>query len=143
MSFDLKIEDGDIVFNTSGSPKFVFDDNKLKQDVVKILLTPVGSNRLYPWYGSPLSDKVVGKVLDKKVLDLEIQNAIMYAINNLIELQKLQMKDGQYLSPGEVIAQVKDIIFEPNANDARQLNVLIEIATRRGDIINESFILTV
>lgn len=143
MSFDLKIANGDISFNASGNPELLFDVEKLKQDLVKIILTPIGSNKIYPWYGSPLSEKAIGKALDKKVLDMEMQSALMYAINNLLELQKLQIKDGQYLSPAESISQVKDLRLEQSIYDFRQFNISIVVLTRRGDVVNESFTLTV
>jgi phage baseplate assembly protein W len=142
MSFDFKISGGDIEFDTTGTPVMVYDSKKLRQDLIKIILTPLGSNKAYPWYGSPISEKTIGKTLDPKILDFEMRSSLMYAINNLMELQKVQSKDGQYLSPGEVIAQIKEVRVEPSIYDGRQFNITIVIATRRGDLLNESFTLT-
>ena len=52
MSFDLKIEGGDIKLEADGSLTTVFDNNKLRQEVVKILLTKLGENKYHPSYGS-------------------------------------------------------------------------------------------
>ena len=143
MSFDFKLDNGDLTITSKGELKPVFNDNKLRQDLLKILLTPLGSNPNYPWYGSPLSEKTIGKALDPAILNMEMTTAIQYAINNLIELQKRQIKDGQYASPSELIGQILDINLAPSIYDARQFNISITVATRRGDIVAESFTLTV
>lgn len=143
MSFDLKIDKGDLVLTPAGDVKKVFNDEKLRQDLLKIILTPLGSNITFPWYGSPITSKVIGKALDPRILDLETQSALEYAINNLIKIQKLQVKDGQYASPSEHIGQILDIRLEPSRFDARQYNISIAVSTRRADVVAETFTLTV
>ena len=53
MSFDLALERGDIKINRDGSMKTVFGNAKLRQDIMKILLTELGDNKFHPKYGSP------------------------------------------------------------------------------------------
>lgn len=142
MSFDLKISGGDILLDSTGNPILVFDLEKLRQEIVKMILTPLGTNKRYPWYGSPLSEKTIGKVLEPTILNFEMKSSIMYAINNIIELQKLQKKDGQYTSPGETISEILDIQVSPSIYDARQYDIFISVSTRRGDVVKESFTLT-
>lgn len=142
MSYDLKLSNGDLVVNSTGEFERVFNEEKLTQDIVKILLTPQGISELYPWYGSPLSDRVVGKLLDTKLLDYEMTNAILYALNILKDLQQAQEIDGQYLSPTEVINQIRNVQVVQNSFDSRAYSIVVAVATRRGNIVEETFTIT-
>lgn len=139
MSFDIKLKDGTFDFNPDGSLKTVANDEKLKQDVVKIVLTTQGTNRINPWYGSPLGERVVGKVLPEGILDLEVKDAINFCIENLTKLQQLQVRDSQYTTPSEHIGQIRDIRIEKSRSDQRQYNIIIDIATKKGTILREVF----
>lgn len=139
MSFDLKLVGGDLAISSDGSLATVFNDDKLRQDLIKVVLTPIGSNSLFPWYGSPLSERAIGKVLDKMITNMEITNSIIYSINNLMALQKDQEKSGQYISPSESIRQIVDVNINPDSFDARQLNVTMTVASRRANVVQESF----
>lgn len=139
MSFDLKLENGDILLGSDGGPQRVFNDDKLRQDIIKIILTPLGSNQLFQWYGSPLTERAIGKVLDKRILDMEMSNSIIYALNNLMALQEEQEKTGQYVSPAEAIGQILNVEIEPSVYDSRQINISIAVASRRSNVISESF----
>ena len=52
MSFDLSIKNGDIYFDPGGSVKTVSKNSKLRQDIIKIILTDIGENRFHKGYGS-------------------------------------------------------------------------------------------
>lgn len=142
MSFDLKLSNGDLVFTSTGDLEKIFNEEKLTQDIVKILLTPQGSNELYPWYGSPLSDRVVGKALDTKILDYEMTNAIQYSLNIIKDLQKTQEIDGQYLTPAEVLSQIRNVQVVQNVYDGRAYSIIVAVATRRGNVVEETFTIT-
>jgi len=62
MSFDLKIVNNDLSINPDGTIQTTYDNEKLKQDVIKIILTPVNSNAFHRWYGSSISQRVIGQV---------------------------------------------------------------------------------
>ena len=142
MSFDLKLSGGDLEITSTGGLKRIFNEDKLLQDIIKIVLTPQGSSQLYPWYGSPLSDRVIGKVLDPKLLDFEMTNALLFSLNTLKDLQRAQEIDGQYLSPTEVLSQIRNIQVIPNIYDGRAYSIVISVATRRGNIVEETFTVT-
>lgn len=141
MSFDLQLLNGDLQISPSGSLSFVQNDDKLRQDLLKIILSPLGSNKAFPWYGSPISSQVIGKAFDKKIFKMEATNALIYAINNLMKLQKDQEKRGQYISPTESISQILDITVEQSALDPRITNITVSVSTRRGNIVSEAFTL--
>lgn len=143
MSFDLKLNNGDLSIGKNSTLDRVFNDDKLRQDLVKVILTPIGTNKLFPWYGSPITQRSLGKVFDLKIINMETTNALIYSINNLMSLQKDQSKSGQYVSPSESIAQIINIAAEASAFDARQINITVSVASRKANVVEESFKLRV
>lgn len=143
MSFDLRLEKGDIVIGTNGAPDIVKDDKKLIQDMLKMLFTAAGENPFHPWYGTPLLSKTVGTAYDHEALVSEITSAVEYGLNNLKTLQQLQEQDNQFVTPREAISRIKDISVQSDPNDLRKMIVSIEIITRSNELLSESFIVVV
>lgn len=143
MSFDFRLENGDIVIGTNGSPDIVTNQSKLIQDILKILFTAVGENKHHPWYGTQLLAKAVGTSHDTEALVTEIVSSIEYGINNLKTLQQMQEQDNQFVTPREMISMVKDVSAEADPNDPRKIVVSLQVITRSNDLISESFIVSV
>lgn len=142
MSFDFKLTNGDVVLESTGAPALVRNEEKLRQDLLKIILTPLGSSRRYPWYGSSINGSLIGRLLDEKLFNSEANTIIKFAINNLIRLQKDQERSGQFLTPTEALAQIVEISVERSRFDGRQYNIFVVVASRRSNVITESFTLT-
>lgn len=142
MSFDFKLTNGDFELSRAGVPAVVRDENKLRQDLLKIILTPIGANKRYPWYGSSINSSLVGRLLDPKLFDSEANSILEFAINNLIRLQKDQEKSGQFLTPAEAISQIVEIAVERSRFDGRQYNIFVTVSTRRSNVVTETFALT-
>ena len=139
MSFDLKLVNGTFNFGADGSLQRLFNEEKLKQDIVKVILTTQGKVKLHPWYGSPLSDRVIGKNLPFNILENEVADAVNFCLNNIMKLQSLQLKDGQYLTPNEQISQILNVSVQRSAFDARQYNIVIDVSTKGGSPVREVF----
>lgn len=137
MSFDLKISKGDILINPDGTVATVFDNDKLKQDVIKILLTKIGENKYHSSYGSNIGALQIGYVADKELLELDLQTSAEEAIQYLIRSQINQQKS-QYLTPGEVIAGIKNIVVERDRLDPRMYNIFISIYTKNLTLVEEA-----
>lgn len=142
MSFDLKIEGNDLSINPDGTLKTVRDNSKLAQDVIKVLITPLGVNRFSRWYGSSLNSAIIGKALSEVMIEIEAERSIQNALSNLIILQKEQSKL-QYVSSGETIAAIRGVSVTRNETDPRQYQITVSILTRKLTIIEETFNLTV
>lgn len=142
MSFDFKLTNGDFDLDSSGLPKQVRNQDKLEQDLLKIILTPLGSNKRYPWYGSSINSSLIGRLLDPKLFSSEANSILQFAINNLMKLQKDQERAGQFLTPTEAISKIVEIGVERSRFDPRQYNIFVSVATRGNNIITESFVLT-
>lgn len=142
MSFDLRIEANDLKINPDGTIQTVRDNEKLIQDIVKALLTTLGSNRFHNWYGSLLSSAMIGQVLDASLAEIEAERAVSNTLSNLIALQKTQAQT-QYVSAGESIATIRDIGVTRDEIDPRQYQITVSVLTKKLTIVEETFDLTV
>jgi hypothetical protein len=136
MSFDLKIKNGDLVLDSSGSLVSISGNNKIRQDIVKILLTRPGDNRFHSSYGSNLGLLRVGDVADESIVELELKRSAEEAIRYLIFLQKNQSKS-QVLSLSEIILDIANIYVERDSEDLRLYNIYISVLTQKLDVIDE------
>jgi phage baseplate assembly protein W len=117
MSFDFRINNGDIALGPDGDLDKVFDTEKLIQDVLKILSTPLGANKFFPWYGSLLTDSSVGQVADRKFINTMVNQIIRSNLETLQKLQKQQAASGQRVTAAELIAAVQGVSVNRNIVD--------------------------
>lgn len=137
MSFDLKIEGGDIVIGQDGGLTTVFDNTKLRQDVIKILLTKLGENKFHPSYGSEVGAINIGHIPDQELLELDLQASVRDAVNKLIALQRSQSRK-QFLTPGERIVSLLDVSAQRDEIDPRLYSIFLTIQTGALTSISES-----
>jgi hypothetical protein len=140
MSFDFKLANGSFSLGPDGDIQRAYGQDKLSQDVVKIIATAVGSNLLHKWYGSGISDNLIGSGLKREFLEAEIIRSIGYSLQNLKALQEQQERAGQILLPSEAIKSIEDISILPT-NDPRAIGITIAIRTRSGRIAQETLAL--
>ena len=129
MSFDLKLEKGDIKIGTDGLIQTVTGNAKLKQDILKILLTQLGDNKFHPDYGSYIGVLQIGHYADEKLVVLDIESSARTAIRNLMSLQRAQARR-QGLSPGEIIVDVANLSVTRDEVDPRLYNIYISVLTQ-------------
>lgn len=137
MSFDLKIEAGDIAISRDGSLTTVFDNAKLRQDIIKILLTKLGENKFHPSYGSEIGAINIGHVPDQELLELDLQASVRDAINKLIALQRSQSRK-QFLTPGERIISLLGVSAQRDEIDPRLYSIFLTVQTGALTSISES-----
>jgi hypothetical protein len=129
MSFDLKIKNGDLALDR-GDLQIVVDSEKLIQDILKIALTTAGSNPLQPWYGSFISRTLIGSPLGTSIIIQVAQSQLQNSIENLMTLQKAQVKSFQNVSPDEQINSILDISIIRNNIDPRLFDVRIKVLSK-------------
>ncbi len=137
MSFDLKIKSGDISIESDGSLSVVSGNEKIRQDIVKIILTKFGENRFHPNYGSDAGNLQIGSAADKKIVELDLVQSVESSLRYLISLQKEQSKR-QLLSSSEVILEINNVSVERNQTDPRLYNIFISVITQRLETITEA-----
>ena len=137
MSFDLKIVRGDLAIQTNGDIKPIFGNDKLKQDIIKILMTETGENKFHPEYGSAVGALKIGSIPDEELLVQDLSASAESAIKRLISLQRSQMRR-QFLSPGEIIVDLLDVSVQRDVNDPRVYNIFVSVITQELTPITES-----
>lgn len=138
MSFDFELVGGDLVINPDGTVKTATDTPKLRQDVLKIILTPLGSNKFHPWYGCSVVSAIVGKQLPDNLMTNEVRTTIAQSLDRLKKLQRSQSTT-QKVSLAELINTVGTIRVNRNLADLRQLNVVVTVLTKRLTKVEEIF----
>lgn len=138
MSFDLKIISGDLVLQ-NGDLRTVVDSEKLIQDLLKIALTTAGANPLQPWYGSYISRSLVGSPLGTSIVVQLAQSQLQNAIENLMTLQKAQVKSFQSVTPDEQIGAILDISIVRSTSDPRLFDVRIKVLSKGMKPITTAF----
>ncbi len=130
MSYDLKIgPKGDLVIE-NGLIQTVTDNDKLVQDIIKILLTDLGENKFHPNYGSKVGALEIGSVPDQDLLKQDLTASAETAIRKLMQLQRTQAQK-QFLTPGETIIDILDVSVDRDQIDPRLYNIFISVVTPR------------
>ena len=137
MSFDLQLYKGDLKITKDGKISVVTKNSKLRQDIVKILLTQKSSIKYHPNYGSNLGALKVGHYADERLMNMDLTASAQTAIRNLMSLQKAQARR-QLLSPAEIIVDIKSIKVERDMSDPRLYNIFISVLTQAFSEITES-----
>jgi len=137
MSFDLKLLKGDLVLNNSGQVKIVQRNSKIRQDILKILLTDIGENKFHYYYGCKAGKLNIGSVLDQEFHRAKIEESVMSSLKNLISLQSAQSKY-QYVSPAERILSISSVEAGRDETDPRMWNVFISVLTLEQEEVVET-----
>lgn len=144
MSWSLKISNGDLVIG-QGQLDTVIRDGKLVQDFRHFLLTRLGSDPLYPWYGSSIdgSDTVESPIAttDWAFARVQIESEIRRCAAQYQRLQFDRAKSDRLrynkstLTAAEILAAITDITFNQEA-DALTVKIFIVTATDSEHIID-------
>jgi phage baseplate assembly protein W len=129
MSFDLGLKNGDLQIQNGDLAKKV-DSDKLIQSILKICLTPLGSNIFHNWYGSPINRNLIGSSLDTGILVQVAQSQLLSTLENLKNLQIAQTKSFQRVSADEQISSILGVSVVKNAIDPRLFDIRIKVLTK-------------
>lgn len=138
MSFDLALIDGDIKLNSDGTLKTVTDTNKLRQDILKIIVTPIGSNKYHLWYGTNIGPHIIGSAPSDSFMENEISFAIQDSLNRLQKLQRAQASE-QDVTLAEMIANINDILSQRSVTDPRLITVYVSVMSKALTRLDEAF----
>ena len=126
-----------MVLNNSGLLTTVIGNEKIRQDILKILLTNLESNKFHPRYGSAVGSLQVGDVADQKIAEMNLRNSAEESIRYLISLQKAQSLT-QVLSTSEVIIDIVNVAVERDTADPRLYTINISVLTQKLDVVTEA-----
>lgn len=139
MSFDLKLEQGDIRLSAENDLAIVENGEKLTQDILKVVTTQLGSNNRFPWYGCPITQSMVGRAFDSIFLQSVASNQLRFSITNLERLQKEQLRTDQVVTAQEQIAAVQNINVNQNDIDPRFFNIDLIVLSKAFRRVQASF----
>jgi hypothetical protein len=141
MSFDLKILNGDLVIGTNSDFGTVENTEKLIQDILKMLMTEIGSNQNFPWYGSSITSSMLGSPYDIEFIATIAENQIRSSLETLQSLQREQSLK-QIVTPSELLAAIKNINVIRNEVDPTFFSVLLSVLTKNLNVADASFDVT-
>lgn len=130
MSFDLKLQKGDLAIGSNGDLAIVENNEKLTQDILKIVSTPLGSNRRFPWYGSPISKGLVGTAFETQFVQGIMSQQLQTALETLQRTQETQLAEGQVVTAQEQIAAVSNVAVNRNEIDPRFFSVALTVVNK-------------
>jgi len=129
MSFDVRAIGGDIEFGLNGDLIRVTDSDKLAQDVIKLLNTPIGSSPLNPGYGSSLTVEQIGDIPGVEGVIEQTKAIITQALEQLIAQQAAQATI-QSLTDSETLIDFEAPLVERDEIDPRQYNIVVNAVSR-------------
>ncbi len=139
MSFDLKLYNGKLSLK-DGKLETVSDSDKLLQDILKMLFTKVGANPLSAWYGSYLTQSVIGQAnIDPQLTQAVAQTQISQSLSMLKKLQDQQFNTFQNVVPAEQIAGIQNVSVALDANDPRRYIVSIVVISKDRKEVKTTF----
>ena len=142
MSFDLKLEQGDLRISGTSDLAIVENGEKLTQDVLKIVTTQLGSNKRFPWYGCPLTQSMIGRAFDSVFISSVASNQLRFSITNLQRLQQEQLANDQIVTKQEQIAAIQNLGVNQNAIDPRFFNIDLIVLSKAFRRVEASFSVT-
>lgn len=113
----------DINVTPQGRLDTTVGSDKVRQEVLKALLTVRGANKFQSAYGSLLSNSIGQKFT--LLTQFSLQQSIQDAIDFLIQQQQLQPT----IPLTEVILRLNSVTLTPNTADPRTLEVVISVLT--------------
>jgi phage baseplate assembly protein W len=138
MSFDLALINNDLSVQADGKIRTVTDTPKLRQDIIKIVLTPLGSVKKHVWYGCSITEDIIGKALSDNMLVSLMRASITKSLERLKALQTTQ-STMQKVSLAEMIEMLGSVDAERDTDDQRKINIVISVFSKRLAKIEELF----
>jgi hypothetical protein len=130
MSFDIKAISGDVDLGQNGDLTIITDSDKLAQDIIKLLNTPIGTNPVNPGYGSTLTVNQIGTgIVSATDLVNQTKITITQALEQLISQQNAQSAV-QFLTDAETLVDFETPIVEQDPQEPRQFNIAVNAISR-------------
>ncbi len=131
--------ENDYRFDTQGEAITVTDENLLYQSCLKVILTELGSNIYYPWYGSNLADLIGSKAIGGTASG--IRQSVMNALTRFQNLQNAQAKF-QRITAKERLFSVDGVVVTPSSEDPTVFLVEVNVRNFSSDPVVISIVYT-
>jgi hypothetical protein len=116
-----------------GNYEKVFDENKLVQDLKKIIRTVLESDPVAYWYGTSF-DAIIGLKMFPDILKTKISNEIVTALSKLKSAQ-IQQEEYQTVTDAEFLDKILSITIEQSTSYPDLYTADIEVSTQSGRLV--------
>lgn len=121
--------ENDLQFDNRGRLITLQGVDKLKQEVIKLLLTSIGTSLSNLDYGSNLAELTVGKKIDANIIA-----GIGQEVINAMNLYNSFQTDND--NADEIIDTLDDVLLTQNEFDPRQIKVTVQMTTLAGSQVD-------
>lgn len=132
--------ENDIRYDHTGQTIIVENENLLYQEVLKILLTDIGSNPYHTWYGTSIRKRIGAKAVGgvSALISEDVRKALLL-------YQKLQEKQSDYqpVTFKERMYTVAQVKVSPHVEDPTTFLVEVTVQNASNEPINLSIVFTV
>jgi hypothetical protein len=123
----------DYSVNRLGQYEKVFDENKLSQDLKKIIRTIIGSDPVAAWYGTNF-ETIIGTKMFPDITKTKITNEIVTVLSKLKSVQ-IQQEEYQKVTDNEFIDTVSEIDVQESTTTPTLYTADIGIITQSGRLV--------
>ena len=117
-----------------GGYEKVYDENKLMQDLKKIVRTILGSDPIASWYGTSF-DTIIGQKLFIEITKTKIANELVVAFSK-IKSSQIQQEAYQTVTDNEFLDLVKNINVQQSVSDPSLFTVNVDVVTQSGRLVS-------
>jgi len=123
----------DYTIDKLGKYEKVFDENKLIQDLKKIVRTILGSDPVATWYGTTF-DKIIGSKSFPEIIKTKIASEIYTAFSKLKSAQ-IRQEEYQVVTDNEFLNVIQSVSVEESTAYPTLYEVKVELVTQSGRLV--------
>jgi len=135
----LRIEQ-DYRYNINGTLLTVRNEQKLVQDMRKIVLTAIGSNIFHTWYGTSIPALIGAKITNASLIRSKMESDIRVAIRRYSDTQTKQLRallnvPGASVDPRERFGQLLKLEVQQDVSEPTAYNIQIAFTNRSAELL--------
>ena len=124
----------DYSVNKLGAYEKVIEENKLIQDLKKIVRTILGSDPVAKWYGTSF-ESIIGTKMFVEITKAKIANDISVALSKIKSAQ-IQQEEYQEVTDNEFLDVVTKIDVQQSVSDPTLFIVDVDVSTQSGRLVS-------
>lgn len=134
----LRVEN-DYRYTLDGQLETVEDEEKLMQEVKKIITTLITSNPFHTWYGTSIPSLIGSKLSNAGFIRTKVTNEINQALTRYSSIQKqqAQARPGS-VTPGERFARLLQVSVEQDPTEPTAFNISLAFSNQKRETMTTS-----
>jgi len=120
----------DYTIDPMGNYQYIENEAKLEQDLKKIIVTVIGSDKVATWFGTDFT-KIIGKKQILSIQKTKIAGEITTALSKLKSAQ-VQQQNYQVVTDAEFLNSISSMSIQQSASDPTLYTVDVGVVTQSG-----------